>query len=818
MTPGKLIYTIKAILLFFMLANVELFASGNANVDINFSTTSNGSWSFSGSGATALYTFTPSANSANILYTDISRLLMGTNAAVGDGSTGITNASTNGAGSVKILTSCSGAGSQSGNVTTSAIGVTAATSSSTQRTFYIVAAGSITISHAYDFTPASNASTGYPGTIIDWTAGTTIDINQNLTTTGGASSGSATGGAGGNITLTASGAVSVTYSLTSKGATGGSGAGAGLCIGGAGGAITISGTSITINGALDASGGAGRAASGSNGGVGGAISLTATSGTVVTAQTVTTAGGNAGTASGGTNGNGANAGSFSISATGNITIGGGTHTHTGGTGNTGTGTGGNGGAFSAVSSGGSVTVNQVITTKGGNAGSSATNANGGNGGTITLTAATTYYTAQNIVSSSGTSYGTGTANGGNITITGPSGVTIANGVTSTATTTGGTLTINDGNSTVTTGGGVNDGNTSAAMSVGAFTKTGSGTFALAFPGNSWTGNTTITAGTLYLSSTTAIPNSSNVTFNGGTLEMGTGNSETIGTITVAANSILKLGTGGKTLTYSPSNGISWTGQLTIKDWLGSTGGTSGYDGTGTSSASYPMIKSSGAAVELDATHLAKISFYRASNGLSYTATQLAASTAGEIVPTGTLPVELISFTAAKNNEQVNITWSTASEINSSYYNVLRSNDGSNFEIIHNTNAAGNSSSILNYFAIDKNPMKGSNYYKLVEYDFDGTHQESNVVEVDFEELSSTFTAYPNPTNNSCTFNFQSQNGGIYYLKVLSSLGQEVYNAMIAGNQGENKFTLSMNDFALGTYFFQLFDSTKKIADVKVVRD
>ncbi|MFM8459576.1 MAG: hypothetical protein ACKOB0_11660, partial [Chthoniobacterales bacterium] len=62
--------------------------------------------------------------------------------------------------------------------------------------------------------------------------------------------------------------------------------------------------------------------------------------------------------------------------------------------------------------------------------------------------------------------------------------------------------------------------------------------------------------------------------NGGTFRIGTsttGFSETLGTLTLTADSTIDLGawsTGLRTLTFANSSAITWTGTLTITNWQG----------------------------------------------------------------------------------------------------------------------------------------------------------------------------------------------------------------------------------------------------------
>ncbi|PLX01273.1 MAG: hypothetical protein C0594_13500, partial [Marinilabiliales bacterium] len=106
-----------------------------------------------------------------------------------------------------------------------------------------------------------------------------------------------------------------------------------------------------------------------------------------------------------------------------------------------------------------------------------------------------------------------------------------------------------------------------------------------------------------------------------------------------------------------------------------------------------------------------------------------------------LPVELLSFNAVANNNKVDISWITASELNSDYFIVQRSKDLTHIDDIANVDAAGNSLSTLNYYVEDNEPYQGISYYRLKEVDFDGTIQTHNWVAVEIVQTEEPVPGY-----------------------------------------------------------------------------
>ena len=78
-----------------------------------------------------------------------------------------------------------------------------------------------------------------------------------------------------------------------------------------------------------------------------------------------------------------------------------------------------------------------------------------------------------------------------------------------------------------------------------------------------------------------------------------------------------------------------------------------------------------------------------------------------------------------------IEWSTASEQNSSYFEIQISVDGSEYRSVGQVPAAGNSNTKQDYKWIDQGPLANAfNYYRLLQYDTDGANEMYGPVMID----------------------------------------------------------------------------------------
>lgn len=120
-----------------------------------------------------------------------------------------------------------------------------------------------------------------------------------------------------------------------------------------------------------------------------------------------------------------------------------------------------------------------------------------------------------------------------------------------------------------------------------------------------------------------------------------------------------------------------------------------------------------------------------------------------------LRVDLLNFKGSLNNDQVSLSWNTASEVNNKGFGIERSTDGSSFHHIGfmpTAVAGGNSSAMLAYSFIDATPVAGIiNYYRLAQTDIDGKVTYSrDIVQVKGPGTGFGLQLYPNPATTKIT--------------------------------------------------------------------
>ncbi len=118
-------------------------------------------------------------------------------------------------------------------------------------------------------------------------------------------------------------------------------------------------------------------------------------------------------------------------------------------------------------------------------------------------------------------------------------------------------------------------------------------------------------------------------------------------------------------------------------------------------------------------------------------------------PLTVLPVTLLNFNVVKQNNTAQLTWQTANEINTSYFNIQRSTDGRSFATVGRVEAKGSNKVNNDYAYVDDISQSNADrlYYRLQEVDNDGKFNYSGIKIIELNKNSILFTISPNPAKD-----------------------------------------------------------------------
>ncbi|MFZ2864144.1 MAG: T9SS type A sorting domain-containing protein, partial [Ignavibacteriaceae bacterium] len=191
-----------------------------------------------------------------------------------------------------------------------------------------------------------------------------------------------------------------------------------------------------------------------------------------------------------------------------------------------------------------------------------------------------------------------------------------------------------------------------------------------------------------------------------------------------------------------------------------------------------------------------------------------------------IPVELTGFTAISDRNNVNISWSTATETNNSGFQVERQRKGSGeWTNVSFVSGKGTITEVTNYSFIDKGLAVGSYSYRLKQIDLDGTFEYSPVIEVDVStpDHYTLYQNYPNPFNPVTTIEYSLPEKADVTISIYNTLG-ELVTTLVNGTMeaGYQKASFNASAFTSGTYIYQMkavgegktFTDTKKMVLIK----
>ena len=179
-----------------------------------------------------------------------------------------------------------------------------------------------------------------------------------------------------------------------------------------------------------------------------------------------------------------------------------------------------------------------------------------------------------------------------------------------------------------------------------------------------------------------------------------------------------------------------------------------------------------------------------------------------------LPVTLLRYEAKLTSTgTAQLNWSTATETNNSYFEVLRSADGINFTAVGKVTGGGNTTQEKRYNFTDLSPLAGTNYYQLVQYDKDGKKKVLGIRLVKVSHKVGSLIIYPNPSNGVVNLSFEANS--FQKLELIDLAGKILLTRAI-GRQ-ERTMSLNISNLAAGIYNVKL-TGNGKLARKQIIKE
>jgi hypothetical protein len=147
-----------------------------------------------------------------------------------------------------------------------------------------------------------------------------------------------------------------------------------------------------------------------------------------------------------------------------------------------------------------------------------------------------------------------------------------------------------------------------------------------------------------------------------------------------------------------------------------------------------------------------------------------------------------------------LNWSTLTERNNDYFEILKSDDGVSFYSIGVISGNGNSLQQIDYQFIDDNVSGNISYYIIKQVDYDGTVDQSEVLTVSFENQEE-INVYPNPSKGNITISNLAQGSTV---TVYDQVGHQIMHIVVSNNY----IGLDLTTYSEGVYMVRVQNGTQ----------
>ncbi len=178
-----------------------------------------------------------------------------------------------------------------------------------------------------------------------------------------------------------------------------------------------------------------------------------------------------------------------------------------------------------------------------------------------------------------------------------------------------------------------------------------------------------------------------------------------------------------------------------------------------------------------------------------------------IQPLNPLPVSLLAFAAECSDKgEVEVAWTTASEVNNDYFTLERSKNGNVFEFIDRIEGGGTTPQISYYTYDDSGAFEGINYYRLSQTDYDGTTKLLGTVVAKCQSMAGEITSFYNQAGE-IVFDAGPGVTGAFDMRMFDAIGKMALQTKIVFEKETVRIAVPVHHLEKGVYLIQL--SNKK---------
>ena len=173
---------------------------------------------------------------------------------------------------------------------------------------------------------------------------------------------------------------------------------------------------------------------------------------------------------------------------------------------------------------------------------------------------------------------------------------------------------------------------------------------------------------------------------------------------------------------------------------------------------------------------------------------------------GPLPVTLVNFGADQQGKSVNLSWTTAEEIQNSHFEIFEGRGTPKHMVKVAEIARTEQKQAFNYYNYEREDAPcGNLYYQLRSIDLDGTVDRSKIIHVRNDGANCGFSYYPNPVTGESFVLERASKNEPSELVIINATGTIVKEYMFDAHQ-DSRQQIKVDDLKSGIYIIQVINN------------
>ena len=175
-----------------------------------------------------------------------------------------------------------------------------------------------------------------------------------------------------------------------------------------------------------------------------------------------------------------------------------------------------------------------------------------------------------------------------------------------------------------------------------------------------------------------------------------------------------------------------------------------------------------------------------------------------------LPVKLVNFSGQCDGDNIKLNWTTATEINNSYFEIEKSIDGSEYSRAGLVSGSGNSTTFIDYSFTDWSASQALTYYRLKQVDYDGHSEIFGPIAIKAcHDRQLNLNAWA--IGKELHLSISSDQSGSFRVEIIDVNGKQILSSELHHDGVYSEHILELPVLSSGIYLLQLQSETQLLS-------